>query len=670
MKQNIAKAFVSFRIGPTLWRREERFAELLRLFRAHAGVTDEIALFSHETHAPLPLAAIAERAGLLRERMRMARADGLRAGINLLTTIGHHEENRAQSLSADFTPMTDSHGRVCRGSFCPNDPRMGDYVEQVYRLLAQADPDFIWVDDDVRLFGHSPAIETCFCARCLDLFEKETGVRYTGDALREAFNGGETAAKLKVRRAWLQHNRDTIVRLLQRVECAAHAVKPGLPLGLMTGERYYEGYAFASWAEALSGPGQAPVMWRPGGNGFGTDDSPITMFGKSHPIGRQVAALPDQVVSIQSEIENFPYQMLKKSPCATTLEAATHIAAGCTGAAFNVLSMYDEPLDEYAPMVGAIRAARPFLDLLARTFGRSPARGVYTGWTRDSFAAANCTKDNWFDPEFWRMMGDFAGELLELGIPCGYAPKDAPVTLWTGDAPLAMPLEDVVRTLSAGVYMDAAALAHVNAMGHADLTGFEIARTVEADAMEEFTSDTLNGRMAGRQRDGRQSFWKQPAAMLKPRCGTARSLARALDYAGTELGACCAGVFENRLGGRVCVAGYYPWAFLQNLSKSVQIKNLLRWLSRDSLPAYVESFHKAGLWVREPEPGRLALYLVNASMEPAENLTIMVRTAAGSLRMVDAACAEETLRAAGRDGAYARFVLPPVAPWQARLLTY
>ena len=53
-------------------------------------------------------------------------------------------------------------------------------------------------------------------------------------------------------------------------------------------------------------------------------------------MGRQVSALPDWVVTIQSEIENFPYHRLKKSAHITALEAASHIAAGCTGAAFNV----------------------------------------------------------------------------------------------------------------------------------------------------------------------------------------------------------------------------------------------------------------------------------------------------------------------------------------------
>ena len=61
---------------------------------------------------------------------------------------------------------------------------------------------------------------------------------------------------------------------------------------------------------------------------------------------------------------------------------------------------------------------------------------------------------------------------------------------------------------------------------------------------------------------------------------------------------CSSGVFENALGGLICVAGYFPWSFLQNYSKSAQLKTVFRWLSRDTLPAYVASYHKINLWVR------------------------------------------------------------------------
>jgi hypothetical protein len=128
------------------------------------------------------------------------------------------------------------------------------------------------------------------------------------------------------------------------------------------------------------------------------------------------------------------------------------------------------------------------------------------------------------------------------------------------------------------------------------------------------------------------------------------------------------GVFENRLGGRVCVAGYFPWTFVHNLSKSAQMKSVMRWLSKDRLPAYVSSFHKINLWVREPEQGRIAIALTNSSHDPAADLSVMVLTDKKQIRVYDMSCRRKTIRSSGSDGPYARFILPAVDPWQMRLV--
>ena len=387
MNGQLDKAFVSFRVGVPLWLRSERFDELLDLFAAHGGVTDEITLFTSETHPPLPLDVIRSRCEILPGRMATARERGYRTGINILATIGHHDENLPRSLQADYARMTDLHGGLCQGSFCPNDERFRvEYVRPVYQALVGTDPDYVWIDDDVRLRGHMPISDTCFCDHCLELFAAESGFHHTRESFQQALAAGERGEQLALRRAWLAHNRKTVGRLLALIETTVHAVRPGLPLGFMDGSRFYEGFDLDTWAEILSGPAGAEVLWRPGGGNY-TEESLDGVAGKAHELGREAAVLPDSVVCIQSELESFPYQRLRKSIQYTALEAATYIAAGCTGTAFNVLSMYDEPLDEYEPLVGGLRHTRPFLDLLASTFGRLHPEGVHTGWNKESACA-------------------------------------------------------------------------------------------------------------------------------------------------------------------------------------------------------------------------------------------------------------------------------------------
>ena len=138
--QPIDKAFISFRIGVPQWMPDDRYRELLAMFEKYKGVTDEITFFTSATHPPLPLEEIKRRCEILARRVAQAKALGYRAGINVLATMGHHNENLPNSLSGDYTRVTDIDGNVSLGSFCPNDPRFCQYVRDVYRLVAAGQP--------------------------------------------------------------------------------------------------------------------------------------------------------------------------------------------------------------------------------------------------------------------------------------------------------------------------------------------------------------------------------------------------------------------------------------------------------------------------------------------------------------------------------------------------
>jgi hypothetical protein len=327
--------------------------------------------------------------------------------------------------------------------------------------------------------------------------------------------------------------------------------------------------------------------------------------------------------------------------------------------------MYDEPLDEFEPLVARIRQARPFFDLLARHLGRKPLAGIRAAWNKDTAAACDLAGGNWF------AFGQFLGEstrLFEIGLPADYSPHGASVTLLSGDNMLAFSKEEILKILSSGVYMDAQALARLNEMGYADLTGFDTDRVVPCDCIEQLAHHPLNGPMAGRQRDCRQSFWHLAAVTLKPRDAKPEPLSTIVDYTGTQVAPCAMGVFENRLGGRICVAGYFPWTSLHSLSKSTQIKAVMRWLSKDRLPAYVASFHKFNLWVRKPDRSKVAMALTNCCLDQARDVSLLIRTDAQRIRVFDMSGAESQVGSSGSDGPYRKFVIPVIDPWQMRLV--
>lgn len=666
-RQNSPDSLVAFRIGPEQWQTAKRFDALLAFFRKYPGTADELAFFTAGTHPPLTLSELQRRAEHLAQIMPRVRQDGMGAGINLLATMGHHEENLAESLNEAWPRVMDVNGQVSRGSYCPASEPFREHVARVYTALTQAKPDFIWIDDDVRLAGHMPVGYTCFCPECIARFSQETGRTFTRESLVAVFGNGPAEERLTWRRRWLDHNRATINQLFALIERTVHEIHPGLPLGFMTGDRYYEGYAFTPWANTLAGPQNAPVRWRPGG-GFYSDESLTGLPGKAHDIGRQVAQLPPSVTVIQSEIENFPYDLLRKSATATVVEAAAHMAAGTTGTAFNVLSQRPDPLEEYEPILRAAHKTKPFYRILRQELGRTPLTGVWPAWNTDIFTA-NSVDGSWPNGG-----GDAVGGigrtyvLSELGIPVCYGASGAKVSVLSGPGVMAFSKEQLRQMFSGGVLMDLSAWHALARLGMESWTGIKPGPIRERDAIEVLSSHPLNGRFAGWSRDCRQSFWHEPAWCLEAAQPGVATLARMVDYANQDLGVSMT-AFSNELGGRVVVMGYFPWSMLHHWAKSTQMKSICAWLSGDQLPVVVESFHRIHLWARQTAPGRLACVLMNGSLDPAPAPVLRLNRAykAFTWTSMDGKSQKLSLRNPPQP-AGCRVTVPRLEAWQVGLL--
>ena len=648
---------ISLRISTFLWMDDARRRELLALLEKRRDTIEEVAFFTSFTHPPLPYATIARYAKHLRVIIPQFKALGLRAGINHLSTIGHLDENLENSLAEPWQKIMDINGTAAKGSYCPLDTRFQAYVRDCYKALAEAGPDFIWIDDDVRMGHHPPAQTSCFCDLCLVRFAEETGEAWTRARAAQVMCGEGSAESREVRAKWVAHNRRIIDELFAGIRAAADEVNPALPLGFMCCAMVYEGMAFTQWGRTLAGARGVPVKWRPGG-GFYTDAQPVELLRKAHQVGRVAEAIPAVDVDIQYEHENFPYQKLKKSETIFVAEAGAALAAGCTGVALNLMGISPDPFDEYLPYFGRILDAQPLFDRLVSSAGRSPCEGLWPSITPDIWAAGTGKSQADSLP--------CLTELAEIGLPPAYSRAGAKVHLLSGDAVHAFTRTELEGLLAEAVLLDGPALRHVQELGLAELAGFEVAGTRDRDTIERFTADALNGRHAGWWRDCRPSFWRTDAFLLRPLSESARVLAELIDFSRTPHGPVM-GVFENRLGGRVAVLGYYPWVPLQNLAKSTQMKNLCRWLSRDRLPAYVSSFHKVALWCRRDADGELLIPLINAALDTVTGVCLHVRAEApfGLLRMDGR---REDVRIAGRDGEYQVLDLPALGPWEMVLV--
>jgi hypothetical protein len=662
MQENL----VALRVGTAQWISDEGFQELMYFLGTHPQAIDEVAFFTSFTHPPLPLDEMGRRCARLAEILPKVRGARYRVGINVLASMGHHEENLPHSLTAPWPRVTDPQGNISQGSYCPASPELLDYVRRIYTLVAQTKPDFIWVDDDVRLYGHMPITATCFCDTCIEHFNTEFGAAFTRETLIAATQGEPCSARDTWRDRWLEHNRRVIARLLRTAAESAHQVDPSIAMGFMTGDRFYEGYAFAEWAEALEGAASGPPRWRPGG-GFYSDDAYMGLVEKAHDVGRQVSQLPEKVHVIQSEIENFPYQRLRKSVAVTLLEAAAHMAAGAAGPAFNIIGSND-PLGEYLPFIDAIAASKPFLLALRDCTGRSPAAGVWPAWNRDIFANHGAT-GGWLGQNESIAALRRMYVLGELGLPLAYSPQAARTSVLSGPLPAAFDRREIERLFSGGVLLDVPAVRSLMQMGLGEYTGVHVAEGIAHDMSEVLSAHPLNGRFVGWSRDCRQSFWPETAYRLEAAADGVEELAHLADYSGANRGPCMT-AYRNTLGGRVLVSGYYPWTLIHNLAKSSQMKAACQWLSGDTLPVVVETYARAVVWARNDGQGRLVVVLLNASLDPVPALSLRARASASHVQHLAMSGEEEELTAVANGPDHVSLALGNVAPWSMHLIRW
>lgn len=657
---------LSYRISPLQYQTDDQFERLLDLLKAHRLVVDEVALFTSFTHHMyIPLEVFAKRCELMGRRLEQLRGAGFASvGINMLCTIGHIDEAWDIWPPLPFDCMVGHDGAKSKACACPTSKEFADYTRAAYRLVAQAKPDFVWVDDDLRMHGHT--IEWgCFCERCVKLFAaKHRGAPGTRKELvrrLDSPSGGE------LREAWVQNNNTVIANLLADIRKTTRRVSPKIATGLMTyGPSWggYSGIEFDRWLKSL-GARKA----RPGG-GFYADHAPGEMIYKAFDTARQIDLYHGQATDVQYELENFIYHKLDKAVQTVINECWLALAAGCNGIAFNALNDMVQSMDDYRDLMKGIERERPLWDRYIAVAAGLPMAGTWSAWDRRTTAKRPVNGD-WFkqggEYDFNRAIG-----LATLGLPLTTSPQGACATILTGKLAEVFSDRQLKKMLAGGAMIDGPTLAVLHARGLGHLAGVKLGTTYDNGVWETLAPHPINGVFAGDCRDVRTSFGRELSYELVPMGTVAQppsavqELARLTGYDGRDLGLGAA-AFENELGGRVITLGYGPWGRCANTAKRSQWMAMADWVSRGRSPLRIDKTLRVLPMVRmSPDRKRLAVVLLNARLDPTGQFDLRLRTAANKVSLITADGLKPL--AVRKEGDERIVTIKNIPPWQTAVV--
>lgn len=627
----------------------ENISDLSEKLDKYPKSFDEVLIFNQFIHSPKSLDYHRKEAKRIAPELKKLKERGIRAGINIHNTIGFFTEGLDKDLPP-YKKAVSIDGYVNEGRICTDDPEGMEYVREQYRIYAAINPDMIYVDDDTSSLA-------CACDKCIERFaglhpEFFESLPHTLESLQKLVESSDIPLRHKVRKAWIKYNALRMGELFENIEKAVHEVNPDIMLGVMSFMSGVDGIDTDNWAKKLLGDNSTEIQWRPG-RGVYTDYSMHELIEKAHRISAQIRYLPDFATRVESEIENFPYQSLRKSTTFTAFEAFMYQASGCTGTTYNVLCKEEEIGEEHEVFVKMAEDSIPYGKMLTEAFQRKALCGVGFWWDKES--AAFPTDDKW---KFYKAV-QTESEIFNIGIPYSCDSDNMSVYFMDKATATYIPDEELLKCLSKGVLMDAEALNVINERGYGEYTGFKTLDLYMTDSLEQELEHPLNMPTRHR-RNIRQAFvWAtKEAYTIEKTNDKAEYMSEHRDLYENIRGM-ASGIFENSLGGRICVEGITPFDFCYSLPRNIHVKNVIRWLSKDTLPAYINSFHRGNIWHRED-----CAFIANTAMEDFENLELKFKTDKDKVKVTVSKGAKIVntyeISASDTENGYKTFVIPEI----------
>ena len=368
---------MQIRLSATHTRDDAQWAKTLAALRANRGACDEV-WFSTGVTFP-PLAWHVEHARRLSRYAGQLRKVGIVPSLQIQATVGHGDDV-AKRPGADFSGkawggFTGRGGIECRFCNCPRQPAFIDYMRGIARAYAAFRPRSVWIDDDLKVFGASPAQDWspgnvgCWCDDCVAAFNAATGGNWTRQSLDAAMG---TEGPLFEQ--WERFCYVGIAAAARAIAEEIHAISPETRLGWQHGRQRDDKQRAV--LEAMHEASGHFVGSRPGGGNKYYDYNPNElMFKAFNAIAvRRSLGNPEWIDEWVAEVETWPRVFASRTAQGLLIESFASLAVGMNGISLFCMNP-DRETDEWAAktLLKPMSDERPFFDAYVRqTAGAVP----------------------------------------------------------------------------------------------------------------------------------------------------------------------------------------------------------------------------------------------------------------------------------------------------------
>lgn len=335
------------RLWPKHHSDKQTMQDLLQALDRYPKFCDEV-WFCTEDPVSYTLQEHQKSAVMMGEMAQKLRSRGITPSLQFIC-VGHPEADDTVNPHIHWGTMVGPGGEITHKQSCPRQTAFLKQMEDVLALYAeQVQPRGAWIDDDLRVTGHSPASACCYCDYCIGLFNTQYGYKYTRPLLVDDMAHNRDGGKLRAQ--WIRFTQESLAGVAAAAARGVHRVSPQTHMGLqhVNFHRFFlEGYNWNPIFDAMERETGLVPFSRPGHGNY-TDHAPRTMLEKGLDLARQIRRLNPNITEIAPEIEGYLHTSNGKSAHGVCIETMYFLAMGATQMSYALICGNQEPMDWYA----------------------------------------------------------------------------------------------------------------------------------------------------------------------------------------------------------------------------------------------------------------------------------------------------------------------------------